>query len=374
MKSSSDIEFMKEAIEISKGGLGRTSPNPLVGAVIVKGGRIIGRGFHERYGRPHAERNALASLTQSAKGATMYVTLEPCCHHGKQPPCTDAIINAGIGRVVIGSDDPNPLVSGKGIAILQAHGIKVEKGLLKGECDKLNEIFFHYIRTGRPFTALKYAMTMDGKIAAYTGASKWITEETARTHAHTLRHRFSSIMVGVQTVISDNPALTCRIPGGTNPIRVICDSDLRTPLSSQIVSSAREVPTIIATCCIDKARQQPYKEAGCKILIAGTPGSRIDLRMLMELLGRQKIDSVLIEGGATLNWSAVEAGIVQKVFTYISPKLLGGQRAMTPVGGQGFCDPGKALKLANPEVLKLGDDFLITSDVIQRGNTECLQE
>ena len=358
-----DKEYMKLALELAEKGMGWTAPNPMVGAVIVKKGKIIGQGFHERYGGLHAERNALKSCTQSPFGATMYVTLEPCCHHGKQPPCVDAILEAGISRVVIGSADPNPLVSGKGISILRSHGVAVEEGILKEECDGLNEVFFHYIQTKTPFVVMKYAMTMDGKIAAYTGASKWITGETARKHVQLQRHRYTAIMVGVGTVIEDDPMLNCRIPGGRQPIRIICDSQLRTPLISRVVQTAGEISTILATCCKERERLHAYEKAGCRILQVEKAGEHIDLVCLMERLGEEGIDSILLEGGGTLNWAALESGIVQKVQAYIAPKLFGGQRAKTPVEGKGVSVPDESFFLKNSVLTRLGEDFLIESEV-----------
>ena len=232
-----DAEYMRLALALAERGRGWTAPNPMVGAVIVKDGAVIGQGWHERYGEPHAERNALAACAADPTGATMYVTLEPCCHHGKQPPCVEAILASGIRRVVIGSADPNPLVAGKGVAILRAHGVEVTENVLREECDALNRIFFRYITTGWPFVSMKYAMTMDGKIAAYTGASKWVTGETARSHVQQQRHRFRGIMVGVGTVLADDPLLTCRMENGRNPVRIICDTQLRTPPQAQVVRS-----------------------------------------------------------------------------------------------------------------------------------------
>lgn len=360
----SDEEYMRLAMELAKKGCGFTSPNPMVGAVIVKDGKIIGQGWHERYGQAHAERNALASCKESPRGATIYVTLEPCCHHGKQPPCTDAIIETGIRRVVVGSKDPNPLVAGKGIEILRKHGIEVTEHVLREECDKINEVFFHYITTGRPFVVMKYAMTLDGKIAAYTGASKWITGEIARDHVQTQRHRHRGIMVGVETVIRDDPLLTCRMEGGKNPIRIICDTNLRTPMESQIVKTAGQVPTILATCCTDQEKHRQYEEAGCVILCVDKKDGHLDLWQLVEKLGEEKIDSILLEGGGTLNWSALRSGIVQKVQAYIAPKLLGGQTAKTPVEGQGVISPDLAFYLKNSTVERLGEDILIESEVV----------
>ena len=243
---SEDEKYMSVAIELAKKGYGYTAPNPVVGAVIVKDGCIIGQGYHEKYGEPHAERNALASCSQSPEGATIYVTLEPCCHHGKQPPCTDAIIEAGISRVVTGSGDPNPLVGGKGIRILKDHGIQVTEHVLKEECDGLNPVFFHYIRTKTPYVTMKYAQTLDGKIACFTGASKWVTGEEARAYVQHMRNRHMAIMVGAGTVQADDPMLNCRLEGGRNPVRIICDSTLRTSMDSKIVKTAGEIRTVFA--------------------------------------------------------------------------------------------------------------------------------
>ena len=358
-----DMEYMQLALALARKGCGWVAPNPMVGAVIVKNGEIIGQGWHEKCGQPHAERNALASCTKSPQGATMYVTLEPCCHTGRQPPCTDAILEAGIRRVVIGSGDPNPLAAGKGIQILRAHGIEVMENVLREECQRLNEVFFHYIRTKRPFVVMKYAMTLDGKIAAYTGASKWITGESARNHVQEQRHRYSAIMAGVGTVLADDPLLTCRINGGKNPIRIICDTNLRTPLTAQVVRTAEQVPTILATCCADREKQLPYEKARCRMLCVQKKNCHVDLEQLMERLGQEQIDSILLEGGGTLNWAALESGIVQKIQAYIAPKLLGGQTAKTPIEGVGVSAPADAVRLKNSTITRLGEDFLIESEV-----------
>ena len=358
-----DEDYMHLALQLAQRGRGWTAPNPMVGAVIVKKGKIIGQGWHQRYGQAHAERNALSSCTEDPQGATMYVTLEPCCHYGKQPPCVNAILDAGISRVVIGSADPNPLVAGKGIAILRKHNITVVQSVLKQECDALNKIFFHYITTKRPFVSMKYAMTMDGKIAAYTGASKWITGKAARSHVQQQRHRFRGIMVGIGTILADDPLLTCRIDGGRDPVRIICDTNLRTPLQSQVVITAREVPTILATCSSDPEKQAAYRQAGCRVLCMNERNGHVDLPQLMERLGQEQIDSILLEGGGTLNWAALESGIVQQVQAYIAPKLFGGKNAKTPIEGAGVPSPDTAFRLKNSRLEQLGEDFLIESEV-----------
>lgn len=358
-----DTDYMRRAIALAQQGAGWTSPNPLVGAVIVKEGRIIGEGFHQRCGQPHAERNALAACTEDPRGATLYVTLEPCCHTGRQPPCVDAILSAGIARVLIGSPDPNPLVAGKGVQRLRQAGVEVVEQLLRAECDALNPIFFHYIATKRPLVTLKYAMTLDGKIACHTGASRWVTGETARAHVHRQRHLHRAIMVGVGTVLTDDPQLTCRMEQSRDPVRVICDSQLRTPLTAQVVQTAGETPTILATCCADEGRHRPYLEAGCSVIVTPACQGRVALPALMEALGSREIDSVLLEGGGTLNWAALEAGIVDRVMAYVAPKLFGGQSSKTPVEGRGFDQPDQAVLLKNSTITPLGSDFLIESEV-----------
>ena len=358
-----EIECMSLALQLAKKGCGFVNPNPMVGAVLLKEGRVIGTGYHKRYGAPHAEVNALAGCEESPEGATLYVTLEPCCHYGKTPPCTEAILNAGIRRVVVGSSDPNPLVKGKGIRFLREKGIEVTEGILKAECDRLNEVFFHFIQTGRPYVVMKYAMTMDGKTAAYTGDSKWITGEAARENVHKDRLRYSAIMVGIGTILADDPLLTCRIEGGRDPLRIICDTALRLPLTSRIIATANEVPTLIATSCKDLQAQQPYLKAGCRILSLEQVDGHLDLSELMTKLGKEKIDSILLEGGGILNWSALQAGIVNRVQTYIAPKLFGGSGGKTPVAGLGVPRPEDGFFLTNIEVTHLGEDILIESEV-----------
>lgn len=360
-----DQEYMARALTLARNGMGWTSPNPMVGAVIVKDGRIIGEGWHRRCGELHAEREALAGCRENPAGATMYVTLEPCCHQGRQPPCTQALLEAGISRVVVGAGDPNPLVAGKGIRLLRQHGITVEEHVLEKECTELNQVFFHYIRTGQPFVVMKYAMTLDGKIAAYTGASKWITGEVARNHVHWQRHRYSAIMAGVGTVLADDPLLTCRIEGGRNPVRIICDSGLRTPLTSQIVKTAGDIPTILATCNTDTQAAKPFRDAGCTVLTLPRQEKHVDLQVLMAELGKQKIDSVLLEGGGTLNWAVLKAGLAHKIQAYIAPKLLGGKDAKSPVEGEGFPSPDEAVMLTNSTVTPLGEDLLLEYDVVK---------
>ena len=355
---------MRRALKLAAYGAGRVSPNPMVGCVIVKDGRVIGEGWHEYCGGLHAERNALARCAEDPTGAKLYVTLEPCCHWGRTPPCTDAILEHRIGRVFIGCLDPNPLVAGRGVQILRGAGIPVETGVCEDECRRVNEVFFHFITHKTPFVVLKYAMTLDGKTASRTGDSRWVTSKAARAHVHKTRNRLTGILVGVGTVLSDDPVLTCRIAGGHSPVRIICDSQARIPLDSQIMRTAREVPTIIAvTGWSDRAAA--LERAGAQILMCAVDAQgRVSLPDLMRQLGARQIDSVLLEGGSALAFSALDAGIVNKVQAYIAPKLIGGAAAKTPAGGEGFAKMADALPLRNLTVTPLGEDWLLEGDLV----------
>ena len=358
-----DQEYMRRAIELARHGAGWTSPNPMVGAVIVKEGRVIGEGWHKKCGGLHAERNAFAALTEPARGATLYVTLEPCCHHGRTPPCTEAIMESGISRVVIGSRDPNPLVSGKGAALLREHGIIVEEDFLREECDTLNPVFFHYITTGRPYVVMKYAMTLDGKIATRTGASRWITGEAARQHVHRLRGRYSAVMAGIGTVLADDPLLNCRTGGGHQPVRIVTDSRLRIPMESQLVRTAKDHRTVLACSDACSEKESALHSFGVEVLRLPGQDGRVDLRALMEYLSREQIDSVLIEGGGQLHEAALRAGIVNHVCAYVAPKLFGGDGAKTPVEGMGVGLPDEGAALNNLQISRLGEDLLLEYDV-----------
>ncbi len=356
-------KYMRLAIKLANKGAGAVNPNPLVGAVIVKDDQIIGQGYHKAYGGLHAEREAFENLTQSAEGADMYVTLEPCCHHGKQPPCVEAIVEHKIKRVYVGSDDPNSLVSGKGYEYLREHGVEVHTHMMKDKCDELNDIFFHYITTKTPYVIMKYAMTMDGKISAYTGKSKWISNEASRHNSQELRNRCSGIMVGIGTVFADDPMLTCRLEDGHNPVRIICDTKLRIPMDSNIVKTAGEVRTIVAAGESIKGKiNDKYNELmkkNVEVIFIEEEDGEINLKMLMNKLGELEIDSVIIEGGGTLNYSALKAEIVNEVMIYMAPKLLGGKDALTAVEGKGFEEPDLAAHFTLKEVRNLDDDLLI---------------
>ena len=354
-----DQDYMRRAISLAERARGWTSPNPLVGAVIVKDGRIIGEGYHKKYGELHAERNAIASLTESAEGATIYVTLEPCCHYGKTPPCTEAIIENKIARVVIGSRDPNPKVAGKGAQQLREAGIVVEEDFLRDECDRLNPIFFHYITTNMPYVILKYAMTADGKIATKTGASKWITGEAAREMVQRMRHNYRGIMVGIGTVLADDPMLNVRFEGGRSPVRIICDSGLRIPEDCAIAKSAHEYETIVACAGAEPEKRRCLEALGIQLMELPDAAGKVDLKALMGVLGEKKIDSILLEGGGILNDSMLRLGLVHEVKAFVAPKLFGGAGAKTPVEGSGVELPDQAVKLSIKQVTAVGEDLLI---------------
>lgn len=364
--NSGDERYMRQAIELAEQARGWTNPNPVVGAIIVKEGAIIVTGYHQKYGELHAERNAIREAAQQGediRGATIYVTLEPCCHYGKTPPCTEAIIEAGISRVVVGAKDPNSLVAGKGIQQLREHGIEVVEGVLQAECEEQNRIFLHYIRNRTPYIVMKYAMTLDGKIATAGGQSKWITGEASREKVHRMRHELSGIMVGIGTVLADDPALDCRLMDTKNPIRIICDTALRTPLESKVVRTAREQKTILATACSDRERIATYEKYGCEVINVSKEKEHICLQELMKILGHRGIDSILLEGGGALNWSALQAGLVNEVHAYLAPKIVGGATAKSPVTGEGVNALDEAYELCGKRIELIGEDLLLIGKI-----------
>lgn len=331
--------YMKRALELAKRGKGFVSPNPLVGAVIVKNGEIIGEGYHQHYGENHAEINAFLSKTKDVSDSTMYVTLEPCSHYGKTPPCTEAIIKNNIRKVIVGTLDPNPLVSGKGIEMLKSNGIEVITGVLEDECKELNEIFFKYIKTQMPFVTLKYAMTLDGKISSYTGDSRWISNSLSREYVHKLRHKNSAIMVGIGTVLKDDPSLNTRLnkENTLDPIRIIVDTNGKLPLNSKVASIKSNARTLVATTdLMDPIKLNALKDKNISVLICPLVDNQVDLNFLMKSLGKQGIDSILLEGGGELNFSMLKEKLVDKVITFIAPKIIGGHTSKTPVGGEGI--------------------------------------
>lgn len=355
-----DEYYMKLALGLAEKARGRVNPNPMVGGVIVKGDQIIGRGYHKSYGGAHGEINAFENAREDVEGATIYINLEPCSHYGKTPPCVDKIIEKKIGRVIIGCLDPNPLVGGKGVEKLRKSGIEVVTGILEEECKALNEVFMKYIIEKKPFVTMKVAMSLDGKIATKTGESKWITNSKSRENVHRLRDEVSGIMVGVNTVIADNPELTSRVKNGRNPIRIIVDSKLRIPLDSKVLKNQEEAKTIIATTNkADMEKKKRIEQKGVKVLIIKSLEGRVDLEDLMLRLGEEKIDSILLEGGSTLNFSALDQSIVDKVQVYIAPKIIGGEKSKTPVGGRGIEALGDGFQLKDISYRRLDEDLLI---------------
>ena len=357
-----DCDYMRRAIELAKLARGWTNPNPMVGAVIVKDGVIVGEGYHKRCGELHAERNAFKSLKNAsdAEGATIYVTLEPCCHYGKTPPCTEAIIEHKIKKVVIGSRDPNPLVAGKGARLLREHGIEVQEDFLREECDSINSIFFHYIVTKTPFVTVKYAMTMDGKIATKTGASKWITGDEARIEVQKMRHNHMAIMAGIGTVLADDPMLNVRVEGLKSPIRIICDSKLRIPLDSQIVNTAKQYRTIVACANQDDKKTEALKDKGVEVICLPDEAGQVDLVKLMSYLGTQQIDSVFVEGGAILNDSLFRLGLVNRVEAFVAPKVFGGALAKSPVEGEGVSLVDEARRFNLVDIKQIAQDVCLS--------------
>lgn len=361
-----DRKYMKLAMELAEMGRGRTSPNPLVGAVIVKDGKVIGKGYHKKYGDHHAEVNAFNTQQESAKDATLYVTLEPCFHYGNTPPCVDRVIKEGVSRVVIGLKDPNPLVAGKSIEKLQNHGIDAQVGVLEEELGEQNRIFLEYIKTKRPYTVIKTAMSLDGKIATASGESRWITGEKAREYVHILRDQMSGIMVGVGTVIADNPSLTTRLidKAGKDPHRIIVDTRGRIPLTAKVLHLNSTAKTIVATTkLMEKDKKKALEDLGAVVLVNPIKNERVDLEHLFESLGAEKMDSILVEGGATLNFSLIEEGLVHRVMSFIAPKLIGGESAKTPIGGRGILRMEEVISLKNLKYEEFGQDLMIRGDI-----------
>ncbi len=361
-------DYMRMALDLALKAEGHTSPNPMVGCVVVRDGEILTTGYHHRCGMFHAEREALTSFEGDVTGADMYVTLEPCCHHGKTPPCTDIIIERGIKRVFVGSMDNNPKVAGNGVRILEEHGIEVETGILKDECDRANEVFFYGMAYKKPFVAMKYAMTIDGKIACENGDSKWVSCDESRIHVQELRKRYRGIMAGIGTVLADDPLLTVRIEGEQEyHTRIICDSNLRIPLESNIVKTVKEAETIIA--CKGSLKEQhdmaekiqKLTDEGVDIIFTKEDEcGHIDLNMLMEELYKRGVDGILLEGGGTLNSSMLQSGLVAKAYIYIAPKLVGGSDAKSPVEGKGIMYMKDALELHEMSIETKGSDILVT--------------
>ena len=355
-------KYMRLALELAEKAKGRTSPNPLVGAVIVKNGEIVGQGHHLMAGTPHAEIHAIRDAGESATGAALYVTLEPCSHFGRTPPCCNAVIKAGITEVYVAMQDPNPLVAGRGIKQMKDAGITVHVGLMEEHTRRMNEIFIKYITERMPFVLLKTAMSLDGKIATRTGHARWVTGDAARSVVHELRNEYDAILVGINTVLSDNPALTCRLPeGGRDPIRIVLDSQARTPVDSQILIQESGASTYIVVT--DKAPFERIKllSAGkAKILrVSADKQGKVNLAELLDKLGQMEITGLLVEGGAEVAASFLEEGLIDKMLAFIAPKIVGGASSLSPVGGQGIDNMEQAIKLVRTGFGQIGEDFFI---------------
>ena len=357
-----DKRWMKRAIDLARKGIGTTSPNPLVGAVLVDDeGNVVGEGWHHKAGEPHAEVNALAQAGEKARGTTAYVSLEPCSHYGRTGPCCEALIAAGVKKVVIAIEDPNPKVAGNGIRRLQEEGIEVNVGVLAKEAAEVNEVFLHWITTNRPFVALKYAMTLDGKIATGTGDSKWITGKEARAHAHYLRSIYDAILVGKGTVLEDDPSLTCRLVEGKNPIRIILDAKLEIPISEKVISDGEAKTIIVAGKDVlpERLAERTFLD-NVEVLQVDTTDGNVDLNELLITLSERKITSILVEGGGAVHGNFFDAGFVDRVYAFIAPRLIGGKKSLSPIGGIGCLKIADGIQLDRVETMVLGSDFLIT--------------
>lgn len=355
---------MRMAMELAEKGCGFVNPNPMVGAIIVKEGKIIGRGWHARYGHAHAEREALSTCSGDPHGARMYVTLEPCCHYGKQPPCTEAILEAGISEVTVGMQDPNPLVSGEGIAALLRAGVKVRTGLLEDEIRFRNRVFIKYIMTGMPWVAMKSAMTMDGRIATAGGHSKWVTGEESRQYVQMLRARYSGIMAGRGTVTADDPMLDCRLEGMRSPVRILPDSMASLSMDSGIVRTAGKYRTVLFhTSLADPDKLARLRDAGietieCVEILSGE-NVFVEPEDMLRKTGNLGIDSVLLEGGAELNWSFVSRSLTDEYYLFYAPKIVGGKDAPSSVEGDGFDRMDCAAEMDIVEIMRTGNDILV---------------
>jgi diaminohydroxyphosphoribosylaminopyrimidine deaminase / 5-amino-6-(5-phosphoribosylamino)uracil reductase len=356
------IQYMRRTIVLARKAFGRTSPNPMVGAVVVKGGKVVGEGYHLRAGQPHAEIEALSRAGLNARSADLYVNLEPCCHFGRTPPCTKAIIEAGIKRVFVGMKDPNKQVSGKGLRSLKKHCIEIVSDVLKEECSKLNEPFIKVMKTGMPFVILKTAMSLDGKIATRSGDSRWITGKLARNHVHKIRNQVDAILVGTETVLKDDPRLTCRLKTANvkHPVRIILDRRNRIPLTAKVFKNSRSQRVIYVTGPdISSRRLKTLVGKKVEVLKGKILKSGFDIKHLLKELANMDMNSILIEGGSGINASFVKAGVVDRVVAFISPILIGGIQAPSFLGGQGVMKVKGAIDLKDINVTKVGDDLMV---------------
>lgn len=362
---SSDSHFMQEALELAEQGVGRTAPNPPVGAVLVKDNQIIGRGFHPAAGQPHAEIFALRDAGALSRGADLYVTLEPCCHQGRTGPCTEAVISAGVRRVFVGVVDPNPQVAGQGIACLQQAGIEVVSGVLEDDCKRLIAPFTKQMATGLPYVIYKSAMTLDGQTTTSTGESQWISSPESRTVVHQLRDRVDAIMVGSGTVLADNPRLTTRLPeGGRNPQRIVLDGGLVTPVEAAVYDPQSEPGCSLVTGCRHtEDALKPYRDVGVTIIQVEEVDGHLDLRAAMEVLGQKNLQTILLEGGSILAGAMLRANLVDRLMFFLAPLLLGGHDGRVPFRGSGVEQLSAAHRLHDVRVSRIAGDILVEGEV-----------
>jgi diaminohydroxyphosphoribosylaminopyrimidine deaminase/5-amino-6-(5-phosphoribosylamino)uracil reductase len=359
-----DQHWMRRALELAERGRGYVEPNPLAGAVVVRDGQLVGEGWHQRYGEAHAEVNALAAAGESARGAALYVTLEPCCHHGKTPPCTDAVLRAGIRRVVAAMPDPFPQVVGKGAALLQAAGVTVEFGPGKDEARRQNAPYLKLLATGRPYVHAKWAMSLDGKIASPTGDSKWISGEASRRRVHVLRGRMDAIVIGSGTVRADDPLLTVRPPGPRTPTRIVLSRSGSLPPACRLIQTVAEAPVCIVTAVSgDSPAARQLRALGCEVLCIPMEDRRSSVLALLDELGRRRMTNILVEGGSALLGSFRDAAALDAVYVFLAPRLIGGAAAFTPMGGQGVEKVADALPLAEWQIEQIGNDVLLQAIV-----------
>jgi diaminohydroxyphosphoribosylaminopyrimidine deaminase/5-amino-6-(5-phosphoribosylamino)uracil reductase len=353
-----DEMYMRMAMGLAKLAEGKTSPNPIVGALVVKNGRVVGRGYHKKAGLPHAEVNALRAVGGRAKGATLYVTLEPCDHFGRTPPCTDAILRSGVRRVVIGMVDPNPVNNGRGIRKLRRNGVRTTVGVLEEDAVAMNEPYIKFITKKMPYVTVKLAQSLDGKIATRTGDSKWITSEDSRRYVRGLRRRVDAVMIGVNTLIKDDPALLSGAENGREPSRIIVDSHLKSPLTSRIFSTVSVSAVIIATAKGGRNIKR-YETEGAEVLVAGSKGGKVDLKRLLKILAGRGMTHILVEGGGELVSGLLKDGLVDRFLFFVAPKIIGGRQAATGVGGEGVARITKALTLKRFTVKRFKNDVLL---------------
>jgi len=354
-----DERWMKRALHLAEKGRGRTSPNPMVGAVLVKRGKVVGEGYHTRAGEPHAEIVAIKNAGEKAKGATLYLNLEPCTHYGKTPPCAPAVIEAGVRKVVVGIEDPNPLVKGRGVARLKQAGLDVKVGTLEKECRRINEAFCKYIVQHEPFVILKMAATLDGKLATRNGESQWITGETSRRFVHRLRDQVDGVVVGIGTVLKDDPMLTARIRGGRDPYRIVFDSRLRIPENAKVVDLSPSKTIVATTEMASQDKIERLRKKGVRVLISDSKSGKVDLKSSLLKLGELGLMSLLVEGGSQINGSFLDEGLIDKIFLFLSPKLIGDPLAPGIFSGEGVLHLRETFFITELKVRRMGEDILL---------------